>query len=64
MPLLSLLVAVLSLEVTSNSLVVFSLGIKTNLRFIARKSNGTLLIARHAARVEQASPEEHPVVTC
>jgi hypothetical protein len=57
---LCLPVAVLSLEATSNSLIVLRLSIKTNLRLIAGKRDWTLLVARHAARVEQASPEEDP----
>jgi hypothetical protein len=28
--------------------------------FVAGKSNSTLLVTRHAARVEEASPEEDP----
>jgi hypothetical protein len=51
----------MSLEGTSYRLIVFRLISKTNLCLIARKSNRTLLISSHAARVEQASPEEDPI---
>jgi hypothetical protein len=58
---LRLPITVMSLESTSYRLIIFRLIHKTNLRLIACKSNRTLLIASHAARVEQASPKEDPI---
>jgi len=57
---LSLPVGVLSLKGTSNGLVVSLLRVDANACLLASESNRALLPTSHAARVEQASPQEDP----
>lgn len=58
---LGLPVGVPGLKIAGNRFVVSSIIIDTNVGLVTGKGNSTLLLARHAARVEQASPEEDPI---
>ena len=61
-PSLYLLVAVLSLD-ASNLLITDCIHVQGDFCLIAGKGNSTPLVTRHAARVEQTSPEEDPITS-
>jgi hypothetical protein len=58
----SLLLPVRILSLCAASILFIASVANKNVLLVARKSNRTLLIASHAARVEQAAPQEDPGV--